>query len=180
MKDALKRILGISPAPAQAETQKKEDVVMDGQGTGAATDAVVDTNADMASLTASFATLTAQFNAQAEKVAELEKALADAATFKATAEADKAAATLAARKVKVVAAIGDEKATALMDVLGTMTDPAFDAVMTAMSAAQVKEAETPAFQEVGVDGKADLAKVEADVESNPTMDYLLSKYPPKK
>lgn len=175
MKDTLKRMLGLIPAPAEAETVK-EDVKMEvTEATVAAL--VADTSvADLASMTASFNAVTELFAASQVQVTELTAALAGFTASKDAADALALATKLDARKALVVAAVGTEKADAFMSATSAMADTTFDAVMAAMSTSSKVEAATLAFQEVGIDAEADMALVAAEAESNPTMDYLKAKY----
>ena len=175
MKDTLKRILGIVPTPAKAETVKEEvNMTTNVADTVAKTDP-----ADMATLLASFEAMTSQLAESQSKVAELTTALSMFAEQKAAAEALAAAAKLAARKEKVVMAVGTVKADALMAAMTEMSDGTFDAVLSAMATTVKAEANSPMFKEVGVEGSADPAKLEAEA-SNGTMQYLKSQYPTAK
>jgi hypothetical protein len=115
----------------------------------------------------------------AEKITGLQaelteaKAALDAAdAAKAEAEATALAARAKARKEKVVAAIGTERADALLAVTEGMDDAAFEAVVGALGASTETEAAKPLFNEVGADGGADAAKV----EESPEMKILRAKY----
>ncbi len=170
MIDALKRKLGITPAPAQAVVTEKEEV-MDVKETGTAAQATAES---VASLSASVASLTADLATANSQISEMTSVIAEFVKADAKSAADALAVKLDARKTKIVAAVGTEKADALQAALATMTDGAFDAVMLAMSATVKTEATTALFTEVGVDATADTTKLAA--ESNPVMDYLTAKY----
>jgi len=156
---------------AQAETVKEEvmsDVVATPEGA-----------TDLAKMSAIVTALTAKFEASEGRVAELTAALTALADVKAAADKLAADTKFAARKVKVEAAIGTEKAVTLLAAVGHAEDSVFDAVMAAMSTSAVAEAATLLFKEVGVDGKVDPAKLAADT-ANGTMAYLQAQYPKAK
>lgn len=160
---------------APAETQE-EDVNMT-QETGAAPQAAADANAvDMASLSASVVALTSQLAEANEKITSLMATIAAADEEKALTAAQAEEAKMSARKAQLVEAVGTTQADALMTVMGDLTDTAFATVLTGMTAAGKKEADSPAFTEAGVDAKADVQAVSKAAESNPVMDYLTAKY----
>lgn len=178
MKDTLKRIMGIGPSPAKAETTVQTETTKEiidmvkpetGEVSQASAESIV---ADMASLSASVAELTSKLSAAEDQIATLSTALANA-------KSEKAAAAMDARKAKVVAAVGTEKADALLASLSSLTDPAFDAVMDAMSVTSKAEAQSKLFTEQGVDASANVAAVTEAAKSNPVMDLLKAKYAPK-
>lgn len=173
MIDALKRKLGITPAPAQAETVK-EEVTMDVKDDSVVAPAAAET-VDVVELQASLVSATAELADAKTKIAELTTLVEAAADFHAEQAKAALEAKLDARKAKVAAAVGSDKADALMAATASMEDGAFDAVMAAMATTQNSEAETPLFKEVGVEASADPTKL----ASNATMDYLVSKYKTK-
>jgi GTP cyclohydrolase III len=73
---------------------------------------------------------------------------------------------LAARKEKVVASLGTERADALLKVTEGMDDAAFEAVVSALGVSAAVEAASPLFKEVGVDAKADATKVREESARN--------------
>src|SRR5438874_5791875 len=151
MKDTLKRMLGITPAPAQAE-QPKEDVTMEvTEASGDVVQAVAEApTVDVAELQASLAASVAALAEANSKIAELTADVAAAVEFNAARAKAAADAALAVRKEKIVAAVGTEKADALMTATASMDDGAFDAVMSAVATTQVAEANAALFKEVGI------------------------------
>jgi hypothetical protein len=99
---------------------------------------------------------------------------AEAAAAQAAAEA--AAAKLNARKEKIVAAVGTERADALMAATQALDDAAFDAIVSAMSLSVQIEAKTGMFAEVGATADANAA---APIEESPEMKILKAKYAQK-
>lgn len=180
MLDKLKKALGGKEA---AKPVEQLEVKLDTTEVQAAIDAAV------ATVSAEFGEFKTSAEAAmleaAEKITSLEAALAEANAALEAANADKAQAVVdaaalkaAARKEKVIAAVGTERAPALLTVTEGMEDAAFDAVLSALSTGAKAEAESPLFTEVGVDAQADTAKV---VESESAeMKILKAKYKPKK
>lgn len=97
-------------------------------------------------------------SALAEMTGKYEAAVAQLAAI----AADKAAAKLAARKAAVEAAIGTEKADALLLATQGLEDAAFDNVVSALVGSVDAEAKTDLFQEVGVTAEADASKIVAE------------------
>lgn len=97
-------------------------------------------------------------SALAEMTGKYEAAVAQLAAI----AADKAAAKLAARKAAVEAAIGTEKADALLLATQGLEDAAFDNVVSALVGSVDAEAKTGLFQEVGVTAEADASKIVAE------------------
>lgn len=120
-------------------------------------------NAALAELTGKYEVATAQLAAIAAEKAEL--------------VANAAAAKLAARKEKIVAAIGTEKSDALMTATEGLDDAQFNAVVSAMAGSVEAEAKTDLFKEVGVTADADASKV---TEESAEMQILKKKYPANK
>ncbi len=170
MIDALKRKLGYSQAPAEADTNK-EEVTM------SVTEASKD-QAEMASLQESVTNLTAQLSTALSKVAELASVIETSKQLQAEKEAAALEAKLADRKLKVSEAVGTASADSVMTALAGLDDSSFATVLSAMTVTAKKESETKMFTETGVDGKTDVVKATAEAESNPVMDYLKSKYTP--
>lgn len=108
----------------------------------------------------------------AGKLAEAQSALEAANAEKAKAEADGLAVKLAARKEKLVAALGTERADALLKVTEGMEDVAFEAVVAALGVSAAAEANSSMFTEAGVDAQADTAAV----METPEMKALRAKY----
>lgn len=72
---------------------------------------------------------------------------------------------LSARKEKIVAAVGTDKADALLTAVDGLADEQFEAIVGAMAMSVDKEAQSPMFTEAGVTGEVDLTKVE-DTQSS--------------
>lgn len=89
----------------------------------------------------------------AAKLATLEAASVQAA-------ADAAQAKLDARKAKIVAAVGTDRADAVFEATSALADAAFDAVVGAMTVAADKEAKSPLFTETGASVEANAATVD--------------------
>ncbi|MDE3023520.1 MAG: hypothetical protein KGI54_17000, partial [Pseudomonadota bacterium] len=129
----------------------------------------------------SLASQQADFQAMQELMEELstklqkaEAALQDNQAAKEALIAEAKAKTLAARKEKVMAAIGEnEKADKLLVATEGMDDEAFTAVVSALAGSVEKEAQSEMFKEVGVAAQADAAKV---VEKSAVMKALQEKY----
>jgi hypothetical protein len=169
-------MLGMAPAPAQAETQE-ETPTMDVTETTSAP--VAETPAvDVAGLQAALASKTAELAEAQAKIAELTADVAAAVEFNAAREKAAAEAKAAARKEKIVAAVGTDKAASLLAATEKMEDGAFDAVMAALTTTQTVEAKTDLFKEVGVDAEADTSTL--TTSAGRVMDYLTAKYKPAK
>lgn len=115
------------------------------------------------------AELAAKLEEANAKLAEVAEAVAAAEAAKAQAEADALAAVeaalaakLAARKDKLIAAVGTERADALLAL--EMDDAAFEAVVAALGVSAAVEAASPLFNEAGVDAQADAAQVVESAE----------------
>jgi hypothetical protein len=172
-------MLGISQAPAQAESQT-EGVEM--------TDVTTDANAStvspelaeqFAALQATVASMTEQLaiNAVAmadkdSKIAELSAQVEAAVEFKASQAKIAAEAKVAARAAKLAEFVGDEQAASLQAATASLDDAAFDAVASAMSLKFKVEAKSDAFKEVGAEGATDQTKLNAEVIGGKTADYL--------
>lgn len=107
------------------------------------------------------------------KLEAAEAALAAVAAEKAELVAKAAAVKLAARKEKVIAAIGTDRADALMAATEGLDDAQFSAVVSAMAVATDAETKSPLFNEVGVTAEADAAAV---VEESVEARILKQKY----
>jgi hypothetical protein len=99
-------------------------------------------------------------------IAELTKQLEDtnAALNALQAEKDAAvkealAAKMEARKEKIVATLGTERADALLKATEGMDDAAFEAVASALGVSAEVESQSPLFKETGVDATVDAAKI---------------------
>lgn len=181
MKDALKRaaqLLGMAPAPAQAEVEPVVEAL-----TAPVLDVATAADEALSELTGKFeaqgaelATALAELAEVKASLAEVTAALTEVSNAKEVAEADALATKLAARQVRVEAALGTEHSAGFMAVVADMSDDKFEGVMAAMTASSTKEAESPAFQEVGVDAQADAQALAKATETNGTMEILRAKY----
>lgn len=108
--------------------------------------------------------------ARDELAAKLQSAEAEAA---AKAEAE-AAAKLQARKTKIEAAVGTERADAVFAAVNGMDDAQFEAVLSAMTVAGASEAKSKMFSEQGADLDADPAAAAAGPSKE--MQILRAKY----
>lgn len=104
--------------------------------------------------------------------AALGAAAAEQEALIATAEAKR----LAARKELVVAAVGTERADALLAATEGLDETAFSAVVSALGVSATVEAASPLFTEVGVTAEADTALVVAESKE---MTILKKKYAKK-
>lgn len=123
-------------------------------------------NVELTSAVAALAEMTANFEAAQ---AALNALTAEKAELAVKAEAAK----YAARKDKVVSAIGTEKADGLMLATQGLDDAAFDAVVSALAGSVDVEASKGLFAEVGVSASADTTKIVAE---SPEMKILKQKY----
>lgn len=180
MKDALKRaaqLLGLAQAPAQAEVDK-QDVTAESGATGEgleffdADGKLVATSDTQAALTAALAEL----GEVRASLAEVTAALSAVHEAKELAEANALATKLAARKEKVVAALGTDRADAFMAATLAMPDAQFDTVMAAMAVTSAGEAASPAFTEKGVETSANVEALVAEAETSGTGAMLAAKY----
>jgi hypothetical protein len=106
--------------------------------------------------------LDASVAALAEMTGKFEGAQAALVALAAEKEAMVAAAAatkLNARKAKIEAAIGTEKAAGLMAATEGLEDAQFDAVISALVGSVNAEANTSLFKEVGVTAEADATKI---------------------
>lgn len=111
--------------------------------------------------------LTTALTAVAEadgKVAELTTQLATLTTQLSVFTAQVQAAKLAARKEKLVAAVGTERADALMESTQGVDDASFETVVSALTLSTSLESQSNMFVEKGADAQADASKTVA-VES---------------
>lgn len=177
----LQKALGIKPAEKQAVGADVEAAVAELSATLDAARAEFEefkqtAEALLAAADGERAELTAQLAEANKKLADATAAFTSAEAAKAEAEAAALAVKLDARKEKVIAAVGTERADALLTVTEEMDDAAFDAVLSAIGLGVKAEAESPLFNEVGVAGEADAAKV---VEESTEMKILKKKYAKK-
>lgn len=159
---------------AEAATQE-EEVNMEQTAPLAATELSTDLTDKLAQAQAA---LTEQANTFAELAAKFEAATAELAAIKeakAQAEASALEAKLTARKEKIVAAVGTDKAEALLAATQGVDDAQFSAIVEAFDAKLVSESQSAMFTEVGADGEVDVAKA----EESPEMKALKAKYSAK-
>jgi len=136
-------------------TATEQPIVAETASTDASADLVAQLATSTSALTelqASFAELTTKFEAAQAALSIVENEKKELATKAAEAR-------LVARKEKIVAAVGTSQADALMAAVGGLEDAQFNAVVSAMATSREAEAQTEAFQEVGVSGNADASKV---------------------
>jgi hypothetical protein len=193
MLDKFKKLIGVNQKPeAVAPVVAEEDF-----GLAPVDDAVAEVPAivgadvklvvDMSDVQASVAEMAGTFEATVAGLqSQLDAALASVATLTTALEAvvaEKAEMIAAAgitkmtaRKEKVVAAIGELKADALMMATGGLDDAAFEAVVSALAGSVEAEAATDMFKEVGASATADVSKVVAGESAE--MRLLKAKYPP--
>lgn len=183
MLETLRKALGGKEATKPDQTEVKltaEDVTAAVQAAVAELNGKFDeykqtADAAMAEAAEKITGLQGELAAMAGKLTEAQAAL-DAADEEAVKAAQEAAALkLTARKEKVVASLGTERAEALLKATEGMNDAAFEAVASALGVSAAVEAAAPLFNEVGVDAQADASKV---VES-PEMRILKNKYAKK-
>ncbi len=197
MKDALKRAaaaLGFTSAPTvalEAVTPPTDalttvdtlavDVVVTGGDELAATLADFETKlaeqgAAFAEQGTALATVLSQLAESQAALAEVTAALTAVHEAKELAEANALAAKLTARKEKILAALGTERADAFMAATEAMPDAQFDTVMAAMAVTSAGEASSPAFTETGVEASANVDALVAEAETSGTGAMLAAKY----
>lgn len=127
--------------------------------------------AEITELKASFAqvseVLATKEAALAEMATKLEQAEAALATIAAEKEVVEAAAKQAvkdARMSKLVEAVGDVQASALMTATEGMEDAAFEKIVTALTVNIDKEANSEMFNETGVDAQPKAAEEDKPVD----------------
>lgn len=186
MLDKLKKMMGAkaeevvqADAPVETVEAVVEAVVEVAEATevAAVVEAVAEEvapslDAELALAKDSIASLIAEVAELKALVEAADAALAAVNAEKAALVADAEAKRLAARKEKIVAAIGTEKADALMTATGSLDDTAFEAVVSALNGSIAAEASSDLFKEVGVAAEADASKVEESAE----MRLLKQKY----
>ena len=159
MLDKFKKLLGNTEPQEQLE-QVIVEAVADNSN-----EVLAKLQADFDSYKAEADQLLTQATAEvAELKTKLEAAnavIAAAEQAKALAEKQTLETKMAARKEKIVAAIGTEKADGLMLATEALDDAAFNAVLSALAGSVEAEASTEMFKEVGVDAKAEAPKTDA-------------------
>jgi hypothetical protein len=180
MKDALKRaaqLLGLAQAPAQAEVDK-QDVTAGSEATGEGLE-VFDADGKLVATSDTQAALTAALAELGEvraSLAEVTAALSAVHEAKELAEANALATKLAARKEKVVAALGTALADVFMGATESMPDAQFDTVMAAMAVSSASEADSLAFKQLGVEAQANVDALVAEAATSGTGAMLAAKY----
>ena len=181
----IKAVTGKDAAPVveakAADTTETLTLVVDASAVEAELSVMrTEMDAGITKLAADFAesqaALTAALTALAEMTTNYEAAhtalniyIAEKADLAVKAEVAK----FAARKEKVVSAIGTEKADGLMLATQGLDDAAFDAVVSALAGSVDVEASKGLFAEVGVSASADTTKIVAE---SPEMKILKQKY----
>lgn len=159
---------------------KKEEIEMKEEKPAETLTVTVDATAVKAEL----AQLQAEFESNiSELKGQLEAAMASVEELKSALDAEKAAkeeliakakdAKLAARKERVVAAVGTDKADGVMAAVESLDDAAFEAIVSAMQGSVDAEAKSSMFKEVGVTAEVDASKV---AEESQEMKLLKAKY----
>lgn len=159
---------------AEAATQE-EELNMEQTTPLAATELSTELTAKLAQADAALAEHAQAF---AELAAKFEAASAELNTIKEAklaVEAEALQAKLAARKEKIVAAVGTDKAEALLTATEGVDDVAFNAIVSAFDAKLVQESQSAMFTEIGAAGEVDVAKA----EESPEMKALKAKYSAK-
>lgn len=143
MNTTLSRILGTAPVDV-TKTDVYVALAAEFEAFKAEANGVVDQYA------AQVSELTTALEAAGELATSLQAKLDEAQGVIVAAAEQAAAAKLAARKEKIVAAVGEAKADALMAATQNMDDTQFSEIMGALGVAADKEAKSPLFNEVGV------------------------------
>lgn len=173
MLNQFKKLLNVGK-PAQ---QKEVSMTVEEGQLVAADNNTAELTALLATATQALADSQSKYVELATELATLQAAFKSAEGAQAALVADAKAKVLAARKEKIVAAVGTGKADALLTATESLEDAAFNAVVSAMAGSVDAEANTNLFKEVGVDAQADATQVtEAD---NETAKLLAAKYKTK-
>lgn len=133
--------------------------------------ALSDMTAKLSDAVSQIATLQANYEV-------VQAALEQAKQEKEMLEAQAKDKELAARKAKIEASVGTDRAPALLEATKGLSDEQFDAIVGAVKVTAEVESKSPMFREVGVQGETDLSKV----EQNPAESLeakLKAKYQPK-
>lgn len=120
--------------------------------------------ASFAQVSEALATMTTQFEDATAKLEAANAALAAVAAEKEAVEAAAKQAKMDARMSKLVEAVGDVQASALMTATEGMEDAAFEKIVTALSVNIDKEANSEMFNETGVDAQPKAAEEEKPVD----------------
>lgn len=175
----LARVLTGNKVEVIAETQEVVQEVVEAVVDQVQVELTVDTaevQAALQEVSAQLEDLTAKFTELSGQYEQAQAALQALADEKAQMIAAAAATKLEARKAKVEAAIGTEKAPGLLAATEGLDDAAFEAVVSALAGSVSAEADTTMFQEVGVTAEVDAVQaVEAGSQSK-EMKLLQAKY----
>lgn len=159
-----------NPASAEQQEEVKTMAVENNAEMAAelkvAKETLVSQAADMQALTELVEELSAKFE-------KTQAALDASEGAKANLVADAKAKQLATRKAAVEAAVGTEKAEALMTATETLDDIQFNAIVDAMAKSFDIETKGSMFKDVGVAATADATKV---VEESAEMKLIRAKY----
>lgn len=120
--------------------------------------------------------LAAQLAEATTKLADTENRLSAAYELIGSLSDDAECKRVATRQDKIVAAVGELKAPALLAATDSLDDAAFDAVVSALVGGVAAEAASPLFTEVGVTAEVDASKI---VVESKEMQILKKKYPKK-
>lgn len=173
----LQKLFAGNTAQTSASAEQEKEVVNMTTETEAtvnlsADNQIAELSASLLAATESLAANKASMDAMANVVAEMTKKLDITTTelsaikaAKAALDADVKAKAEVSRKSKLEAAVGTDKAPALLESLKTLDDAAFDSVVGAMSASFAAEANSAAFKEVGVAAEAPKKASATDEES---------------
>lgn len=113
-----------------------------------------DVVAELTELKAQFAEVSETLATTKAALEAAQAALAEVEQVKAAAEAAAAQAKADARMAKIVEAVGEAQAAALMEATKELNDTAFDAIVGAVTTKQEVEAKSEMFTETGVDAPA--------------------------
>jgi hypothetical protein len=155
------KVIGVSKDETQAEAKQELNLTIDTSDIRAELEAfrqeanalLANAETQIAELTTQLAATTAEKESVSQKLEVATAALVEVERVKQAAIEEAKAAKLAARKEKVVAAIGTEKAQGLLSATEELDDAAFGAVVSALVGSVEAEAKTGLFNEVGVDAK---------------------------
>jgi hypothetical protein len=160
MLEALRKKLGLTEGTATAAATVVEAATQ-GEGLGVA--------ADFAKLTADFEVLATAYTSLEAELTNAKAALdaanvivAEVTQAKADAEAKALKTRMDARLTKLVDAIGEASAPAVLEATANLDDAAFEAVSLAMTGKAKAEAATSLFKEVGVDATSNATTTTGD------------------
>lgn len=128
-----------------------------------------DVVAELTELKAQFAQVSETLATTKAALEAAQAALAEVEQVKAAAEAAAAQAKADARMAKIVEAVGEAQAAALMEATKELNDTAFEAIVGAVTTKHEAEAKSEMFTETGVDAPA---KQEGDKKPVSFKNYL--------